>query len=231
MMQPTLRIVSPEDTMMIQWHTWTVCVKNSLGQFALYKNSYLFLSKRADSIWIPRKSKSYSGIVGSPAFRGTIWDKNTPRPWASLSLSVIFSRSLLSPLFCLLPHCSVPLSTGASACVYRSVCVRMWLPKHPWQLQIKMGGVCTALSPCNAKGVECHKSPFDLSNQLRSCSMQTFVIGGRGLGGWRGNFRFILPLHFNRLQLLEPTCGRGDGGEPEKGGESTRGRKRKKDSH
>ncbi len=43
-----------------------------------------------------------------------------------------------------------------------------------------MGGECAALSPCNAKGVECHKSPFDLSNQARSCCMQTFVIGGGG---------------------------------------------------
>lgn len=46
-----------------------------------------------------------------------------------------------------------------------------------------MGGKCAALSPCNAKGVECRKSPFDLSNQARSCCMQTFVIGG-GRGGW-----------------------------------------------
>lgn len=44
-----------------------------------------------------------------------------------------------------------------------------------------MGGECAALSPCNAKGVECHKSPFDLSNQARSCCMQTFVIGGGGV--------------------------------------------------
>lgn len=38
--------------------------------------------------------------------------------------------------------------------------------------------------PCNAKGVECHKSPFDLSNQARSCCMQTFVIGSRGVWRW-----------------------------------------------
>lgn len=61
--------------------------------------------------------------------------------------------------------------------------VYMRLPKCHWQLQIKMGGACAALFPlCNAKVVECHKSPFDLSNQVRSCCMQTFVIAWRGRG-------------------------------------------------
>lgn len=61
--------------------------------------------------------------------------------------------------------------------------VYMRLPKCHWQLQIKMGGACAALFPlCNAKVVECHKSPFDLSNQVRPCCMQTFVIAWRGRG-------------------------------------------------
>lgn len=57
-----------------------------------------------------------------------------------------------------------------------------------------MGGECGALSPCNAKGVECHKSPFDLSNQARSCCMQTFVIGGGG--GGRCQVYSAPPLHW-----------------------------------
>lgn len=62
----------PEDTMMIQWHTWTVCVKNSLGQSALYKKSF-FKQKGGFQMdpqkkqelqwhcWFPCLSRNYMG--------------------------------------------------------------------------------------------------------------------------------------------------------------------------
>lgn len=82
----------------------------------------------------------------------------------------------LPPLLCFSLH----LSAYLRVCEFVYVALR----KCHWQLQIKMGGEYTTLSPCNAKGVECHKSPFDLSNPARSCCMQTFFIGrGGGVSG------------------------------------------------
>lgn len=90
-------------------------------------------------------------------------------------------------------------------CPLASMFVSMWLPKRHWQLQIKMGGerVAPPLPPPTMQkggGVECHKSPFDLSNQARSCCMQTFVIGIGGEGAAvAGSFCPCAPLSWAEL--------------------------------
>lgn len=92
----------------------------------------------------------------------------------SFSSDCPFCLSLLVP-----PSRRTPLHLS----VHLRVCKAVYtpLPKRHWQSQIKMGGECASRSPRNAKEVECHKSLFDLSNQVGSCCMQTFVIGGRGV--------------------------------------------------
>lgn len=144
-----------------------VCVEISLSWFSLHKMPYPFWHKR------PEPQERH----GCDAFFVEQFRRWKPRVSVFLYRFIFGSSCFFasrSPSLCAFLH----LITHSCVCK----CAYMRLPKRHWQLQIKMGGKCAALSPCNAKGVECRKSPFDLSNQAWSCCMQTFVIGG-GSGG------------------------------------------------
>lgn len=164
-----------------------VCVKIQFAWCSLHKNFHPFQHKRADSKIDLRGKKSISCDSRPSCLLRNNSGQKYPEVFRAMGLSVPPSMSLFfscSSLFFLYmslplpPLLCISLHWSAHVHVYKFVYAR--LPKCHWQLQIKMGGECAALSPCNAKGVECHKSPFDLSNQARSCCMQTFVIG---LGG------------------------------------------------